>query len=59
MSEKLHYEDFLKQLSYEQTWYDVSLNKIIFVTIMSVKKQRIMRIEKTLYLPQHHKFRIA
>ena len=33
---------------------NVSLNKIIFVTIMSVKKQRIIRVEKTLYLPQHH-----
>ena len=54
MSEKLCYEDFSKQLSYEQTWYDVSLNKIIFVTIMSVEKQRIIRVEKTLYLPQNH-----
>ena len=54
MSEKLSYEDFLRQLSYEQTWCDVSLNEIIFVTIVSVKKQRIIRVEKTLYLPQHH-----
>ena len=44
MSKKKYYEDFLRQESYEQTWYDVSLNKIIFVTIMSVKKPRIIRV---------------
>ena len=55
MNEKLSYGDFLRQLSYEQTWCDVSLNEIIFVTIVSVKKkQRVIRVEKTLYLPQHH-----
>ena len=55
MNEKLSYGDFLRQLSYEQTWCDVSLNEIIFVTIVSVKKkQRVIGVEKTPYLPQHH-----
>ena len=38
----------------KQTWCDMSLNEIIFVTIVSVKKQRVITVEKTLYLPQHH-----
>ena len=44
----------LRQISYEQTWYDMSLNEIIFVTVVGVKKQRVIRVEKTLYLLQHH-----
>ena len=45
----------LRQISYEQTWCDVSLNEIIFVTMVSVKRtKKIIRVEKTLYLPQHH-----
>ena len=45
----------LRQISYEQTWCDVSLNEIIFVTMVSVKRTKeIIRVEKTLYLPQHH-----
>ena len=40
MNEKLSYGDFLRQLSYEQTWCDVSLNEIIFVTIVSVEKTK-------------------
>ena len=45
----------LRQISYEQTWCDVSLNEIIFVTIVNVKRtKKIIRVDKTLYLPQHH-----
>ena len=45
----------LKQRSYEQTWCDMSLNKIIFVTMVNVERtKKIIRVEETLYLPQHH-----
>ena len=45
----------LKQIIYEQTWCDVSLNEIIFVTMVNVERtKKIIRVEKTLYLPQHH-----
>ena len=45
----------LRQISYEQIWSDVSLNEIIFGTMVSVKRtKKIIRVEKTLYLPQHH-----
>ena len=40
MNEKLHYEDFSRQLSYEQTWCDMSLNKIIFVTNSECQKTK-------------------
>ena len=40
MNEKLSYGDFSRQISYEQTWCDVSSNEIIFVTMVSVERTK-------------------